>query len=178
MEHVFFGDVFDEYYQVTCLTKIHVLNVVHTPDQTHVIEHGQLRVWLQTKYAPRPRPPTMVLVMTHNAVPGQITFTADLKVYEDFAPAIRKIAPLELLKLIVARFGCDVTVGGTVTRKFFFAESVPIGPGESTQILIPGCADPLGSIFATSMPNHVDCALGFAIDKPRYRDYLATKRRQ
>lgn len=154
MEHVFFGDVFDEYYQVTFLTKIHVLDVVHTPDQTHVIEHGQLRVWLQTKYAPRPPPPTMVLVMTHNAVPGQITFTADLKVYEDFAPAIREIAPLELLKLIVARFGSHVTVGGTVTRKFLLGESVPRGPGESTQILVARCADPLGFIFSTSMPNY------------------------
>lgn len=177
-----FATDFQPWSDVCGITRSHVIAALGRPDHQQLIEVEGLILRLSTKYVPNTKPPTELLVMESTG-PGssELDVFAAIKVYEDFVTPIHEILPLDLLKEVSIRFGCDMHVG-PITRKLFLHETLPlaaeIDPGRPpVAVTCSGTGEGLQVSFVrVNAPDRtLRVAMMFCLDVALYKGYLARR---
>ena len=160
----------------------HVLKTVSQPDQTDTVWQGDLALRVHLKrIEPSHLPEFLLVIEKVQGAERQVTIA--LKVYPDLCEGIGAISPLEVLTAIANRFGVVVRIGQKQSL-FFLEESIPTtGPGdievlgESTERAQRNRLPQIFCRIDPGSPAMANCALGFCLDKVKYKAWLRTHKR-
>jgi hypothetical protein len=186
------ADRYQEWADVTGITRNQANSVIALPDKSEVIEYAGLFLQFFTKHFPDSRPPFHVLVVAQQMPNRQPTLMYAMKVFEGFCDGLAELSPSELLQKIADRFGCEIQIGNAGKRLYLeeSIESVPneamlrgfppgvrcrkAGPPTHLLMSLLLMRDPHSS-GVPGAPDVWKCGLCFALDASEYKPYLDSR---
>src|SRR5262249_37059115 len=157
---------------VTGVSLVEAEEIVARPSRTETILYDGVTIGIHTKGIANAEPAATALIIVV-ALPGRpARLSHALAVYDSFAENIAALSPTELLVRFSDRFGLPMRFGATQATLF-------LGETVDTMAPYPGVEE--SDEIATTLivryddfggRHRANCALCFAIDMARYRDYL------
>ncbi len=160
------------------ISKANLRSLIQRHDASAVEEHGGVVIQLFKRHVVETDPACHLLLVVTQMPDREPSLALAIKVYDDFAPDVAAIEPVELLRIFADRFGCSVRVG-SIARKLWLGETAAVKPTDRVWVL--DCATPRGYAAviipkADKVKGEVTIGLGLAVDFGLYEPYLAQRR--